>query len=154
MSYVQPVVDFLNADATLMAILTGGCWNFSDAGRNGLNRLQVPGAYDPISGFLKPVGIVAEMDAELDGEQVSPNTGRFSQQASIYIRIMDHGDNGYGTIQQASDRIKTLLNCKPQIIANAWQLILKKTLEDRREGLLKDACYYQQLYIVHGWFTS
>lgn len=151
MSYAQAVVDFLNTDATLTGYLTGGIWNFSDAGRNGLNRLQLPGAYDPISGFIKPVAIVAEMDQFMDEEEVSPNTGRFSVQSGIYIRILDHGDNGYGTIDSASARIKAILNCKPQIIANAWQLIWKKTLKDRRESLLKDAAYYQEQYEVHGW---
>lgn len=151
MSYAQAVVDFLNADVTLMTILTGGVYNFSDAGRNGLNRLQLPGVYDQTTGFIKPVAIVAEMDQFMDEEQVSPNTGRFSVQSGVYIRILDHGDRGYGTIDLASARIKAIMNCKPQIIANAWQLIWKKTLKDRREGLLKDACYYQELYQVHGW---
>ena len=151
MSYVQSVVDFLNADATLMAVLTGGVWNFSAAGRKGLNRLQLPDAYSDNTGFLKPVAMVAEMDEFMDEEEVSPNTGRFSVQSQIYIRILDHGDRGYNTIDTASDRIKVLLNCKPQIIANAYQLIWRKTLKDRREPNLKDACYYQQLYQVHGW---
>lgn len=151
MSYVQPVVDFLKLDTTLTGYLTGGIFNFSDAGRNGLNRLQLPGAYDQVTGFVKPVAFVAEMDEDMNQEQVSPSTGRFSIQGSIYIRILDHGDNGYDTIDLASKRIKAILNCKPQIIANANQFILKKTLEDRREPQLKDATFYQMLFEVHGW---
>lgn len=152
MSYVASVVTFLSADVTLTTLLTGGIHDFADAGRKGLNRLQLPGAYSDTTGFLKPVALVAEMDDFMNGEQVSPNTGRFSIESQIYIRILDHGDNGYATVNSASNRIRALLNCKPQIIANAYQLIWKKTLEDRREPNLKDACYYQQLYQVHGWF--
>jgi hypothetical protein len=151
MSYVQPVVDFLKLDATLTGLLTGSIYNFTDAGRNGLNRLQLPGAYDSTTGFVKPVAIIAEMDEMMDLEAVSPNTGRFSIQSQIYIRILDHGDHGYGVISQASARIKVLLNCKPQIISNCWQMIYRRSLQDRREPLLKDACYYQDQYDVHGW---
>ena len=153
MGYAQPVVDFLKLDATLVSYLTGGIYIFSDAGRNGLNRLQIPGAYDSTTGFVKPVAIVAEMDLSLDQESVSPNTGRFSVTSDVFIRIMDHGDNGYDTIALAASRIKTLLHCKPQIIANAWQLILTKTMEDRRETVLKDSCYFQQQFQVHGWIS-
>lgn len=151
MSYVQPVVNFLSLDTILTGYLTGGIHNFSDAGRNGLNRLQLPGAYDSVTGFVKPVAFVAEMDMEMDEQEVSPNTGRFSVQSSIFIRVIDHGDNGYGTVDLASKRIFAILNCKPQIIANAYQLIWRKTLKDRREPQLKDACYYQELYRVYGW---
>lgn len=151
MSYMDEVVTFLQADTTLTTLLSGGIWKYSDAGRKGTNRLQLPGAYDEQNGLIKPVAVVAENDFEMDEQVIGISAGRFSGVAPIYIRIMDHGDRGYGTIQQASDRVRAILNCKPQIIASAWQLIWKKTIKDRREPNMRDAAYYQELYHVFGW---
>lgn len=57
MNYPQLVRDWLNNDATLSAILTGGVYVFDTIPTEGINRTTMPSAYG-VNGLLLPVGVV------------------------------------------------------------------------------------------------
>ena len=148
MSYEQVVTDLLNADTALLSILTGKVHTFSAAGRNGLNRLAIPGAFDPNLGFLKPACVVAQMD-EMDGNAIHvPVAGYTYTITPVITRIYDNGDNGYATIETAYQRIYQLLAY--QQINGSFQVLWKHTTKDRREDALKNAAYYDVFWNVHG----
>ncbi len=152
MTYASAIVTKLTADTTLMATLTGGVHDFSDVGRKGLNRLQVPGAYSEATGLLKPVAVVIEADETPTYEAVNASDGYMSTVTSVYIFIYDHGDNGYATIKTAYDRIYALLHAKR--IAGAFQVLWVGAQRDKREPLLKDAGFYRADYRVHGYRSA
>lgn len=151
MSFAETIVTTLNADVTLEAILTGGIHNFPDAGRNGLNRIQIPGAFDPKVGLVKPLCIVAEFDETPDGQIVDTQTAIVSTVVQIVTRIYDNGDSGYTNIINAYQRIYKLLAFQP--ISGAIQILPGRVLKDRRDSLLKDSCYYDLYWTVHGYHS-
>src|SRR5437879_5770749 len=108
-SFAQSIVDLLSTDTTLAGILTGGVWNFSDGGKNGLSRIQIPGTFDNQTGLIKPVCLVAEFREAADNQIVDTQTGYHSTVTSVVMRIWDNGNNGYGTINSAFQRIYQLL---------------------------------------------
>lgn len=152
MTYASAIVTRLNADATLMSYLTGGVHDFSDVGRKGINRLQVPGAYSETSGLLKPVAVVIEADETPDGQAVNASDGFMSTVTPIYIFIYDSGDAGYATIKTVYDRIYSLLHTKQ--LPGAFQILWTGTQRDKREPLLKDAGFYRADFRVHGYRSA
>lgn len=152
MTYASAIVTKLTADTALMAMLTGGVHDFSDVGRKGLNRLQVPGAYNEQTGLLKAVAVVIESDETPTYEAVNAADGYMSTVTPIFIFIYDHGDNGYGTVKAAYDRIYTLLHARQ--ITGAFQVLWVGAQRDKREPLLKDACFYRADYRVHGYRSA
>src|SRR5260221_1956149 len=136
-SFAQEIVNLLNADTTLSSILTGGVWNFSDGGKNGLSRIQIPGTFDNQTGLIKPVCRVAEFREVADKQTVDTQTGYHSRVTSVVMRIWDNGNNGYGTINTAFQRIYQLLAY--QQVTGACQILFQRVLRDKRDPLLKDA---------------
>lgn len=152
MSYSASIVALLNADATLVALLTGGIYGFEYAGRKGLNRIEVVQAYIKKTGLLKPLCIIYESAAIPTGEAINPATGYMSTVTPIRGWVYDDGDAGYGTVATAEARMYRDLNfCR---LSGAFQILWGTTLKDRREPLLDDACYYEFDAKVHGWRTN
>lgn len=95
----------MEADAPLMAILTGGVYVSGELGPLGINRTDAPDAFDG-NGYLLPCALVRERplvpDLEVNDylEQVASAT----QVVEIYI----YQDRGYGSIDTALDRLFTL----------------------------------------------
>lgn len=147
-SFAQAIVNLLNADATLLTTLTGGAHNFSDGGKNGLSRIQIPGTFDPQTGLLKPVCLVAEFAEVSDNQIVDTMTQYHSTVTPVVMRIWDNGNNGYSAINTCFQRIYTLLAY--QQVTGAFQILFKGVLRDQRDPLIKDAGYYQASFDVHG----
>jgi hypothetical protein len=94
-----------NADATLMATLTGGLYAYGSLGREGLTRESVPAAYDT-NGYLKPVGI-AKMRPLVHDFEVFDG---ISQEASArqVVELWLYQDSGFTAIDAALARLYTL----------------------------------------------
>lgn len=95
----------LEADGTLMAILTGGVYTKAETGRDGITRDATPDAFS--SGFLVPCALVKQRglvpdNAIRDSEEQETSA---AQVVEIYI----YEDSGYTNIDAAVARIKTLL---------------------------------------------
>lgn len=105
MSIETDFQDRMEADATLMAILTGGVYVSGELGPLGINRTDAPGAFDG-NGYLLPCALVRERplvpDLEVNDylEQVASAT----QVVEIYI----YQDRGYSSIDAALDRLFVL----------------------------------------------
>lgn len=150
-TYAQAIVDKLTADATLMALLTGKVWNYPISGRKGMNRTQMPDAFDSVTGLIKPCCVVLELNESPTGEAIDATSGYMSTIVPIWTWIYDDGDHGYATIDAAYNRIYSLLNMQP--LAGAFQVLWKGAIKDKREPDLSDASYYRADWRVHGFRT-
>lgn len=157
-AYDVEIVALLSADALLASLLPGGVYLFPSSGRKGLNRIQIPGAFDPQVGLLKPIAMVYEAREEPTGEAVHMPMGYLSTVTPESVLIYAQGDpdadgvNPYTIIRNAHDRIKALLH--GQQIDGAFQILYKDVIRNKREPNLKDAAYWMAMYDVHGWTDS
>jgi hypothetical protein len=158
MSYADAIVTLLNADAVLTTLLPGGVHNFPEAGRKGLNRVQIPGAFDPKVGLLNPSALVLELQEMPTGEAIHMPNGYNSTIVPEVIFIYAQGDNDangnspYTIIENAYKRIYTLLHGTQ--ITGSFQVLWKSTVRDKREPDLHDAAYFRATFDVHAFITA
>ena len=96
----------LSADATLVAILTGGIYDSRSLGASFINETDTPSAYGTLTGSnglvqLKPCCVI------------SPSSGPTSVGVcgrQEWLRIGVYEKSGYANTEAALDRIHTLLN--------------------------------------------
>jgi hypothetical protein len=151
-NYGQRITDVLNEDITLNTILTGSVFFYPESGRKGINRIQVPLAYDKVKGLLKPTAIVLELDETPDYQAVDGAGIYMSTVTPEVIFIYDHGDAGYGQIELAYDRIYQLLNARQ--IAGAFQMFWTNTVKYKRQPDMLDACFFRVDFKVHGFRSN
>lgn len=151
-SFASTIVGILSTDVTLQTLLTGGVHLYTDGGKDGLNRIQVPAGFDPQMGLIKPLCIVAEFPEIADNQIVDTASGYHSTVTTVVMRIYDNGNLGYGTIEAAYKRIYTLLAYKQ--ITGSFQVLWQRVLRDRRDALNKDAGFYEVYWNVHGSMSS
>ena len=137
-TFVGDVVTYLKADPTLMAYLPGGVYDFAVSGRKGVNRQQLPDAYDTQTGLIKRFAFLLELDDDPTGEAVG---AVMSRRTPLLVWVFDHGDNGYATIEAAVNRIRKLLHLHQ--FPGSCQAYWVRTYKDKREPLLNDAGYYR-----------
>lgn len=137
MSRVTQIRDFLRSDATLVALLTGGIWQLSDTGRNGLDRRSRPEAFDGTTGVLKPTAVLRGRGHHKWGgiDDITESTTSGRQVLEIYF--YDDGDRTYNTIESARSRVKSLLHYKrlPGISMIKWF----NNLDDEKAEELNEA---------------
>ena len=97
----------MEADATLMAILTGGVHTRESLGDEGLARETVPTAFDS-NGFLKPCSVVRQRAAVNDGAVDDMQAQEASVQQVVELWFYD--DSGFTNIDSAKARSKVLFH--------------------------------------------
>jgi hypothetical protein len=96
--------DFANrmeADATLMATLTGGVYAAGEVGLEGISRDTTPSAFS--SGYLLPAALVRQRSDVPDNavwDEATQHTS-FRQVVEIYL----YEDRGYSSIDTAAERL-------------------------------------------------
>lgn len=98
----QAVISLLEADATLMAILTGGVYD-----RREISRALTPAAYSATTGALKPCAVVTI-------STTTPETipDRPFEQVVFQVWLYEEPGNHYAAIGPAADRVRALLHTK------------------------------------------
>lgn len=95
----------MEADATLMAILTGGVYAAGSIGLLGITRETTPSAFDS-NGYLKPCALVRQRPLIPDLQVVD-----FTVQAASATQVVEiyvYEDSGYTNIDNALNRLYTL----------------------------------------------
>lgn len=101
---------FLLLDTTLMAMLTGGVYAWSESAPNGINIYDTPSAYDA-NGILRPCAIVKAPEESAWGSIADKKVRSVSGRLEIYI--YDEGRNSRSTtVTPAYERIVTLLDAE------------------------------------------
>lgn len=116
MTVTSALYAVLNADATLLATLTGGVYTEDIVGRNGISPEQAPGAYDA-NGFMKPNASVQQRTQFPWGGGHDPNEQWDTQRAVVEIYLRSDGAGVYDPLVTAADRIARDLHEK--VIAGA-----------------------------------
>lgn len=92
----------MDADATLMAILTGGVFVSGSLGPLGITRDTAPGAFDG-NGYLKPCALVRQRPSIADLQVVDQIA--LAASATQVVEIYLYEDTGYTSIDSALSRL-------------------------------------------------
>lgn len=95
----------MRADATLMAILTGGVYTREDAGPEGISRETTPAAFDS-NGYLKPCAFVKQRGLVPDGEVTDEGAKIVS--ARLVVEVWLYQRVTYTAIDGAKARLYAL----------------------------------------------
>lgn len=95
----------MDADATLLAILTGGVYAAGSLGLLGITRETTPSAFDS-NGYLKPCALVRQrpLIPDLQVVDFTAQVASAAQVTEIYV----YEDSGYTNIDSALSRLYTL----------------------------------------------
>jgi len=99
----------LEADATLLALATGGVWSWDEAGEKGLNRTRTPAAFDA-NGVIKPCVMANARNAN-PGYNIQDDTGQVVDVRQV-IEFYLFDNATYATIESMKSRLYVLLHAK------------------------------------------
>lgn len=141
----------LIADSTLMTYLTGGVYNMADLGRLGLNRQQTPGAFNSLTGLMKPCLVIHFRAVTPFGGIADPTQGYMSVRQVAELYFYNDGDAGYTTLTAARDRVYALLHDK-QVDGAVVRLINR--MPELREANLQQAALLRDDYQLIGLLSA
>lgn len=124
MSVRSEIRDLLAADATLVAILTGGVYAAIEMKRTG----ETEAAFDA-NGEIKPCGLVKTATEITDGP--TQNSGR------IFIDIYLYQFSGFDSIDAAKERIFTLLHRLRISAVKVWEVKWLNDITDQEDPALQ-----------------
>lgn len=112
MATAEDIQTTLEADVTLMAILTGGVFVSSEMGPYGFTRDTGAAAFDSTTGLIKPcLYIKTRSNQDDDGINDGGSTTQSTRQINeLYFYDDEH--TGYAVIRSARSRVKALLHNK------------------------------------------
>ena len=140
----------LNADATLLATLTGGVWKRETLGVEGVTRATAPTAFDATTGYLKPCALIAERATVPDGVVKDLMAQKVSTRVTVEVYLYGDAGAGYSALDTAAARIYVLLQGKQ--LANSAEIELVNVVGRWREvdGSLMNACATRYDFLVPG----
>jgi hypothetical protein len=97
----------LEADATLLALATGGIWDWDETGRMGINRSNTLTAAAFTSGIIKPCVLLKLASSVPFGGIADDEAKLVSVREMLEVWAYQH--TGYSTIKSMLDRAFTLL---------------------------------------------
>lgn len=98
-------VTIMQADGTLMSILTGGVYAAGALGREGLTREEAPGAFDA-NGWLKPAAVVRERSLVPDN-YVRDGLAQATSVVQV-VEIYCYADGSGAALEPVIDRLYAL----------------------------------------------
>lgn len=98
----------LEADSTLVALATGGVWDWDETGRMGINRNNTAAAFT--NGIIKPC-LLLKLRTSVPFGGIADDVTQIVS-ARDMLEIWAYQDNGYSTIKSMLDRVYTLLQGK------------------------------------------
>lgn len=124
----EDLVTYLETDATLLALLTGGIYSSEEVGRQGFTYTDQSGNLFSDS-TIKPTAYVRARSQVPTSALRDQGQGAFSFRQVVEIWLLQ--DNAYGIIESAKVRIITLLHDQ-HVNSRHWQLF--NTREGRRSN--------------------
>lgn len=99
----------LEADATLLATLTGGVYDKSELGRRGISPTSTPGAYGD-QGTLKPLCVVKARGSTVDGA-LADDAHQYASFRQV-VELWFYQESGDTALETAMARAAALLHGK------------------------------------------
>jgi hypothetical protein len=126
----------MTADATLMAILTGGVYKAESVGIDGITRDATPSAFS--GGYLRPSALVKQRAMIPTGDVLDPMEQDTSMRQVVEIWLYADSGAGYTAIDSAYDRIFALF--QGYQFSDSSEIFLVNVIDRMRdEGALKGA---------------
>ena len=146
MSYAAAIKTLLAADATLMAVLTGGIYDFLETRKLGINSVTTPSAF--ASGVLKPTALLKGDSETPFGGIADPNAQYITVSQLVSVWLYNDGDAGYAALATARDRIYALL--QNSRVVGAFEIRLANIIEGVSVPELDYAALIRADYQVFG----
>lgn len=97
----------LEADATLLALATGGIWDWDETGRMGINRSNTLTTAAWINGIIKPC-LLLKLRSSVPFGEIADDAAKLVSVREM-LEVWAYQDSGYATIKSMLDRVYTLL---------------------------------------------
>jgi hypothetical protein len=137
MSFESEIAAILNADATLLLLLTGGVHTASTVGPLGINSASVAAAFDA-NGYLKPTALVRQRNKVPTGDVLDFDAQIESARQIVEVWLYADSGAGYATLDTAAARVRTLL--MGETLTGSFELRLALWIDRQRdEGALSGA---------------
>lgn len=146
------VKTLLAADATLVAILTGGIHEFTQVGKNVLTQDALPASAYDSNGIMKPLALVHARSENNWGPGYDHANRYKSVRDVIEIYLCRDGDTTAVNLNGAMSRVLFLTD--GQFVGGGWAEVINR-LDDDREPILNNALYIRiDLAIVRGRYLT
>ena len=99
----------LEADATLLALATGGVWDWNETGRMGINRTNTAAAFTS-TGIIKPC-ILLKLRSSVPFGDIADDSAQVISLREM-LEIWLYADNTFTAIESMRARVFTLLHGK------------------------------------------
>lgn len=152
MTYETTLKATLAADATLLALLTGGVYAQTELKRKGINRTDHAAAFTA-AGVLKPLVIIKGRTLIPFGSIKKKSTQYRTLRQTVELWLHDDGDAGWSVLRNAKNRILALLD-QTRVSGGFKCELSGGVLEFRAEqdeGATKDACSIRIEFNVVGY---
>lgn len=134
----------MDADAPLLAILTGGVYVSGSLGLLGITRETTPSAFDA-NGYLKPCALVRQRP-HIPDLQVVDFTAQVASATQV-VEIYVYEDSGYTNIDSALSRLYTLFYGYQ--FSDSFPVEWLGTLDrERDQGALNGASMARQEWLI------
>lgn len=100
----------LEADATLLALATGGIYDWDETGRMGINRSNAATAAAFSSGIIQPC-LLLKLRSSVPFGEIADDSAQI-QAARSFIEVWYYQDNGFAAIDTMRERTWVLLHGK------------------------------------------
>lgn len=120
------IKDYLEADATLTGLLTGGIYAVPE-----ISRQDTPDAFDA-NGEIEPCGLVK---LETEG-QFGPYEEAGGISARLYVAVFFYQRTGYDVIDPALARTRTLLHKQNLSTSGVWEISWVDDVMDQEDEAL------------------
>ena len=97
----------LEADATLLALATGGIYDFDETGRMGINRSNSATSGAFVNGVVQPC-LLLKLSVSTPFGEVADDAAKVTGARDV-LQVWAYQDNGYATMTSMLDRVFTLL---------------------------------------------
>ena len=122
MAFLDDIKTVLEADATLMALLTGGIFTQTE-----ISRQLTPGAFDANS-EIQPCALI--------NYEFEASAGPFNDVSQVYVRVFFYQREGYASINSARDRVYTLLHRQRIGTTRGWEVRWTDDVLDQEDQAL------------------
>lgn len=110
MSSLSAAKTLLEADATLIALATGGVWDWDETGRMGINRSNTLTSAAFTNGIIKPC-LLLKLRSSVPFGDIADDAAQVVS-ARDMLEVWAYQDAGYSTITSMLNRVYTLLQGK------------------------------------------
>lgn len=110
MTTVTSAKTILEADATLLALATGGIYDYDETGRMGINRTNTATSAAFVNGIIQPC-ILLKLRTSVPWGEINDDATQTVSMREVF-EVQFYADNAYTVIESMRARVFALLHAK------------------------------------------